>query len=156
MNIDGLLSDEETPTSSDSAGSSVSDIGSTDNCFWFDYYSINRGALIVRIVIDSVLSIGLMAQGNSVRHLTSQLKEFFKYFRPIKFSLSHHDQGMLADLQLFYASLVMHVFMYYLIMKPKLLTDKILCRDNVVLAYEPVWAIGTGKIASPEHAQEVS
>ncbi|GKB39236.1 hypothetical protein Tco_0884178 [Tanacetum coccineum] len=77
MNIDGLLSDEETPTSSDSAGSSVSDIGSTDNCFWFDYYSINRGALIVRIVIDSVLSIGLMAQGNSVRHLTSQLKEFF-------------------------------------------------------------------------------
>ncbi|GJS84322.1 hypothetical protein Tco_0750863 [Tanacetum coccineum] len=77
MNIDGLLSDEETPTSSDSAGSSVSDIGSTDNCFWFDYYSINRGALIVRIVIDSILSIGLMAQGNSVRHLTSQLKEFF-------------------------------------------------------------------------------
>ena len=24
---------------------------------------------------------------------------------------------------------------------------------NVVLAYEPVWAIGTGKVASPEQAQ---
>jgi len=27
--------------------------------------------------------------------------------------------------------------------------------DNVVIAYEPVWAIGTGKIATPEQAQEV-
>lgn len=27
--------------------------------------------------------------------------------------------------------------------------------DNVVLAYEPVWAIGTGVTASPEQAQEV-
>lgn len=27
--------------------------------------------------------------------------------------------------------------------------------ENVVLAYEPVWAIGTGKTASPEQAQEV-
>ncbi|GJR53043.1 actin-related protein 7, partial [Tanacetum coccineum] len=32
--------------------------------------------------------------------------------------------------------------------------DKILIWDNVILAYEPVWAIGPGKIASPEHAQE--
>lgn len=27
---------------------------------------------------------------------------------------------------------------------------------NVVLAYEPVWAIGTGKAATPAQAQEVS
>ena len=26
---------------------------------------------------------------------------------------------------------------------------------NVVLAYEPVWAIGTGETASPEQAQEI-
>ncbi|GKB17334.1 proteasome subunit beta type-7-B-like protein [Tanacetum coccineum] len=43
MNIDGLLSDEETPTSSDSAGSSVSDIGSADNCFWYDLLSAYNG-----------------------------------------------------------------------------------------------------------------
>jgi triosephosphate isomerase len=27
--------------------------------------------------------------------------------------------------------------------------------DNVVIAYEPVWAIGTGKVATPAEAQEV-
>nr|ACG56675.1 triosephosphate isomerase [Leishmania donovani] len=27
--------------------------------------------------------------------------------------------------------------------------------DQIVLAYEPVWAIGTGKVATPEQAQEV-
>ncbi|KAJ1940321.1 triosephosphate isomerase, partial [Linderina pennispora] len=26
---------------------------------------------------------------------------------------------------------------------------------NIVIAYEPVWAIGTGKVATPEQAQEV-
>jgi triosephosphate isomerase len=26
---------------------------------------------------------------------------------------------------------------------------------NVVVAYEPVWAIGTGEVASPEQAQEM-
>jgi len=27
-------------------------------------------------------------------------------------------------------------------------------RDDVIIAYEPVWAIGTGKVATPEQAQE--
>lgn len=27
--------------------------------------------------------------------------------------------------------------------------------ENVVIAYEPVWAIGTGKVATPQQAQEV-
>ena len=27
--------------------------------------------------------------------------------------------------------------------------------QNVVIAYEPVWAIGTGKTATPDQAQEV-
>lgn len=27
--------------------------------------------------------------------------------------------------------------------------------ENIILAYEPVWAIGTGKVASPEDAQKV-
>lgn len=34
--------------------------------------------------------------------------------------------------------------------------DKISNWNNVVLAYEPVWAIGTGKVATPAQAQEVS
>ena len=27
--------------------------------------------------------------------------------------------------------------------------------ENVIIAYEPVWAIGTGKTATPDQAQEV-
>lgn len=37
----------------------------------------------------------------------------------------------------------------------KAIADKVKCWDNVVLAYEPVWAIGTGKTATPQQAQEV-
>jgi triosephosphate isomerase len=37
----------------------------------------------------------------------------------------------------------------------KAIADKIKSWDKVVLAYEPVWAIGTGKTATPEQAQEV-
>ena len=37
----------------------------------------------------------------------------------------------------------------------KAISDKIKSWENVVLAYEPVWAIGTGKTATPQQAQEV-
>ncbi|KAJ7012601.1 triosephosphate isomerase [Populus alba x Populus x berolinensis] len=38
----------------------------------------------------------------------------------------------------------------------KAIADKASNWANVVLAYEPVWAIGTGKVATPDQAQEVS
>ncbi|KAH7678095.1 Triose-phosphate isomerase protein [Dioscorea alata] len=37
----------------------------------------------------------------------------------------------------------------------KAIADKINDWTNVVIAYEPVWAIGTGKVATPAQAQEV-
>ncbi|KAJ6820093.1 triosephosphate isomerase, cytosolic-like isoform X1 [Iris pallida] len=37
----------------------------------------------------------------------------------------------------------------------KAIADRISDWTNVVVAYEPVWAIGTGKVASPAQAQEV-
>nr|GLL28416.1 triosephosphate isomerase, chloroplastic-like [Ipomoea trifida] len=39
--------------------------------------------------------------------------------------------------------------------KSWLYADSLPSWDNVVIAYEPVWAIGTGKVATPEQAQEV-
>uniref|UniRef100_K3XMB3 Triosephosphate isomerase, cytosolic n=1 Tax=Setaria italica TaxID=4555 RepID=K3XMB3_SETIT len=38
----------------------------------------------------------------------------------------------------------------------KAIAEKIKDWSNVVVAYEPVWAIGTGKVATPDQAQEVS
>ncbi|KAK9940502.1 hypothetical protein M0R45_017161 [Rubus argutus] len=35
------------------------------------------------------------------------------------------------------------------------IADKVSSWENIVLAYEPVWAIGTGKVATPAQAQEV-
>ncbi|ORZ01001.1 triosephosphate isomerase [Syncephalastrum racemosum] len=37
----------------------------------------------------------------------------------------------------------------------KAIADEIKDWSNVVVAYEPVWAIGTGKVATPEQAEEV-
>lgn len=37
----------------------------------------------------------------------------------------------------------------------KAIADKVVDWSNIVIAYEPVWAIGTGKVATPAQAQEV-
>ncbi|KAG9147468.1 hypothetical protein Leryth_007269 [Lithospermum erythrorhizon] len=37
----------------------------------------------------------------------------------------------------------------------KAYADAVPSWDNIVIAYEPVWAIGTGKVATPQQAQEV-
>ncbi|XP_047321959.1 triosephosphate isomerase, cytosolic-like [Impatiens glandulifera] len=37
----------------------------------------------------------------------------------------------------------------------KAIADRVTSWENIVLAYEPVWAIGTGKVATPAQAQEV-
>ena len=45
---------------------------------------------------------------------------------------------------------------YYLhLMSFHFLADKVSSWENIVLAYEPIWAIGTGKVATPAQAQEV-
>jgi len=37
----------------------------------------------------------------------------------------------------------------------KAVIDKVKDWSNIVVAYEPIWAIGTGKVATTEQAQEV-
>ncbi|KAL6978537.1 triose-phosphate isomerase [Sarracenia purpurea var. burkii] len=37
----------------------------------------------------------------------------------------------------------------------KAIAERVSNWANIVLAYEPVWAIGTGKVATPAQAQEV-
>lgn len=37
----------------------------------------------------------------------------------------------------------------------KAFADAVPSWENIVIAYEPVWAIGTGKVATPQQAQEV-
>ncbi|KAI4370600.1 hypothetical protein MLD38_018937 [Melastoma candidum] len=37
----------------------------------------------------------------------------------------------------------------------KAIAERVSSWENIVLAYEPVWAIGTGKVATPAQAQEV-
>ncbi|XP_050369272.1 triosephosphate isomerase, cytosolic-like, partial [Argentina anserina] len=39
--------------------------------------------------------------------------------------------------------------------RTKAIVDKVSNCENIVLAYEPVWAIGTGKVATSEQAQKV-
>ncbi|CAO2824956.1 unnamed protein product [Amaranthus hypochondriacus] len=45
--------------------------------------------------------------------------------------------------------------MHVVAAQTKAIADLVVDWENVVLAYEPVWAIGTGKIATPAQAQEV-
>jgi triosephosphate isomerase len=40
-------------------------------------------------------------------------------------------------------------------LQTKVVTDNVKDWSKVVLAYEPLWAIGTGKTATPQQAQEV-
>lgn len=44
---------------------------------------------------------------------------------------------------------------YSMILFVPLCADAVSSWDNIVIAYEPVWAIGTGKVATPLQAQEV-
>jgi glyceraldehyde 3-phosphate dehydrogenase len=45
--------------------------------------------------------------------------------------------------------------MEVLLAQLKAISDKVKSWDKVVIAYEPVWAIGTGQVATPQQAQEV-
>ena len=56
-------------------------------------------------------------------------------------TLAERDAGMTADVVRRQLAAVIHLNGH--------------CISEIVLAYEPVWAIGTGKTASPEQAQQV-
>ena len=56
----------------------------------------------------------------------------------------------------FLALFVLYEWIYLMNNFPYSLSEKVSSWENIVLAYEPVWAIGTGKVATPAQAQEVS
>lgn len=49
----------------------------------------------------------------------------------------------------------MSAAVHHITNQERLKPEKISDWTNIVLAYEPVWAIGTGKVATPAQAQEV-
>lgn len=53
----------------------------------------------------------------------------------------------------FFSHFLLIIFPYRFL---TLVPERVSSWSNIVLAYEPVWAIGTGKVATPAQAQEVS
>ena len=77
------------------------------------------------------------------------LENFWRSAKPEKLLKSFSDK-----LKLFLVKLL--IILYSIIgLKLFLSTEYVKDWSKVVLAYEPVWAIGTGKTATPQQAQEV-